>query len=117
MYNYRNINLQLDNIKSIINKVQADSTRYMDTLISNKSTQTLNDNIYIDWVTYAIKLCETGYKNKIFIITYKNGSTQKKRLNSLTYSNGEYDPKLDGILVSTIQYNIINMTPYNNGVG
>ena len=36
---------------------------------------------------------------------------KKKKLTSLSYSNGEYDPKIDGVIVSTIQYQIANMTP------
>lgn len=111
MYNLTNINLQLNNLKSLIEKIQCESTKCIDITSSDKSSQTSTDNIDIDWISYAIKLCETGYKNKTITVTYKNGSIKKKKLNSLTYSNGEYDPKLDDVFVSIIQHNIINMTP------
>ena len=106
----KNINEKLDNLKSFIEKIQYDSTIYTNTIKSHKSSQTSNDKNDIDWVAYAIKLCETGYKNRIITITYKNGSTKKKKLNSLTYANGEYEPKLDNVYISTIKHNIINIT-------
>ena len=111
MNNLTNINLQLDNLKSLIEKIHYESTKSINRISSDKSSQTSTDNIDVDWVAYAIKLCETGYKNKTISVTYKNGSIKKKKLNSLTYSNGEYDPKLDDVFVSIIQHNIINITP------
>ena len=111
MYNSKNINLQLDHLKSVIEKIQSNSTTYTDTIRSHKSSQTLTVKTDIDWVAYAIKICKKKYKNRIITITYKNGSTKKKKLNSLTYANGEYDPKLDSVYISTIQYTITKMTP------
>tara|TARA_B100001057_G_C22801222_1_gene931581 strand:+ start:961 stop:1296 length:336 start_codon:yes stop_codon:yes gene_type:complete len=111
MSNSININLQLDYLKSLIDKIQLESIACNNTIKIHKSAQTSSDNKDINWIDYAIKLCQRGYKNKTVTVTYKNGTTKKKKLNSLTYSDGEYDPKLDGVFISIIQHNITNITP------